>query len=63
MVCSLPHPLGQALQDYPGVKFGANFHVSDLAYAGNIVILSSSYRDMQGLLKLLTELHRNWHAH
>ncbi len=36
--------LGQALQDYPGVQVGANVHVSDLAYADDIVILSRSYR-------------------
>ncbi len=43
--------LGQVLQDYPGVQVGANVHVSDLAYADDIVILSSSYREMQGLLE------------
>ncbi len=42
--------LRQALQDYPGVQVGANIHVSDLAYAEDIVILSSSYSEMQGLL-------------
>ncbi len=26
--------LGQALENFPGVPIGANFHVSDLAYAG-----------------------------
>ncbi len=36
---------------YPGVKAGANVHVSDLAYADDIVILSSSYSEMQGLLE------------
>ncbi len=35
--------LGQA---YPGVQVGANVHVSDLAYADDIVILSSSYSEM-----------------
>ncbi len=58
--CALSHTLfnniidwilGQALQDYPGVQVGANVHVSDLAYADYIVILSSSYSDMQGLLE------------
>ncbi len=42
--------LGQALQDYPGVQVGATVHVSDLAYADDIVILSSSYSGMQDLL-------------
>ncbi len=41
----------QALQDYPGVQVGANVHVSDLAYADDIVLLSSSYSEMQGLLE------------
>ncbi len=36
--------LGQALQDYPGVQIGASFHVSDIAYADDILILSSSRR-------------------
>ncbi len=43
--------LGQALQDYPGVQVGANVHVSALAYTEDIVILSSSYSEMQGLLE------------
>ncbi len=43
--------LGQAVQDYPGVQVGANVHVSDLAYTDDIVILSSRYREMQGLLE------------
>ncbi len=34
--------LGQTLQDNPGVHVGANVHVSGLAYADDIVILSSS---------------------
>ncbi len=42
--------LDQALQDYPEVQVGTNVRVSDLAYADDIVILSSSYSDMQGLL-------------
>ncbi len=42
--------LGQALQDYPGVQVGANVHVSNLAYAETIVILSRSYSETQGLL-------------
>ncbi len=41
----------QALQDYPGAQVGANVHVSDLTYADDIVILSSSYSEMQGLLE------------
>ncbi len=43
--------LGQALQNYPGVQVGANVHLSDLVYADDIVILSSSYSEMQGLLE------------
>ncbi len=46
--------LGQALQDYPGVQVGVNVHVSDLVYADDIEILSSSYSEVQGGLKLLT---------
>ncbi len=41
--------LGQALQDYPGVQVGANVHVSDLAYADDILLFSSSYGEMRGL--------------
>ncbi len=40
--------LRQALQDYTGVQVGANVHVSDLAYADDIVILNSSYSEMKG---------------
>ncbi len=36
---------GQALHDYPGVQVGAN------VYADDIMILSSIYREMQGLLE------------
>ncbi len=43
--------LGQALQDYPGVQVRANVHVSDLAFADDSVILSSSYSEMQSLLE------------
>ncbi len=43
--------LRQALQDYPGVQVGATAHVPDLAYADDIVLLSSSYSEMQGLLE------------
>ncbi len=44
--------LRQALQDYPVAQVGANVHVSGLAYADDIVILSSSYR-YKACLKLL----------
>ncbi len=37
--------LGQALQKYPEVEVAANVHVSDPAYAGDIVILSSNYTE------------------
>ncbi len=43
--------LGQALRDYPGVKAGANVHVSDLAYVHDNVNISSSYSEMQDLLE------------
>ncbi len=43
--------LRQALQDYPGIQVGANVHVSDLADADDIVILSSNYSQIQGLLE------------
>ncbi len=43
--------LGQAQKYYPGVQVGATIHVSDLAYADDIVILSSSFSEMQGLLE------------
>ncbi len=45
--------LGQALQDYPWVQVGATVHVSDLAYADDIVVLSSSYSEMHACLMLL----------
>ncbi len=54
--------LGQALQDYPGVQVGANVHVSGLAYADDIAILSSSYSGMQGLLEAVNR-RRSRHAH
>ncbi len=41
--------LGQDLQDCPRVQVVANVHVSNSAYDDNIVILSSSYSEMQGL--------------
>ncbi len=43
--------LGQSLQDYPGVQVEANVHVSKLAYADDIVILSRSQSERQGLLE------------
>ncbi len=43
--------LGQALQGYPGVQVGTNVHVSDLAYADDIVSLSNNYKEMQDLPK------------
>ncbi len=46
--------LGQALQDYSGVQVGANIHASDLPYAEDIVIFSSSYREIQGLLETVS---------
>ncbi len=47
--------LGQALQDYPGAPVGAYVRMSDLAYDDDIVILSRSYIEMQGLLEAVTE--------
>ncbi len=41
----------EALQDYPGIQVGANVHVPYLAYADDIVMLSSSYSEMQCLLE------------
>ncbi len=56
--------LRQALQDYPGVQVGANVHVSDLAYADDIVLLRSSCSQMQGLLEAVNRTrHRSRHAH
>ncbi len=43
--------IGQALEDYPGFQVGVNVPVAYLAYADEIVILSSSYSEMQGLLE------------
>ncbi len=37
------------MQGYPGVEVVTNVHVSDLAYADNIVFLSNSYMEMHGL--------------
>ncbi len=42
--------LGQVMQDYPGVQIGANVHVSDLAYAEDILKPSTIYIEVQGLL-------------
>ncbi len=39
------------LQDYPLIQIGADVHVLSLAYADEIVFMSSSYREMQGLLE------------
>ncbi len=46
--------LGQALQDYPVFHVGINVHVSDLTYAGGIVIISNNYREMQDLLETVS---------
>ncbi len=46
--------LSQALQGYPGIQVGMNVHVYDLAYADDVVLLSNSYREMQGLLQAVT---------
>ncbi len=43
--------LVQAVQDYPRVQVGANVHVSDLGYVDDILILSSCYSEMLGLLE------------
>ncbi len=43
--------LDQALQDFPKVQVGANIHVLNLSYANDIVILSSSDSEMQGLFE------------
>ncbi len=43
--------LKQALQNHTGVQVGANVLVSDLAYADDIVSLTSNYREMQGLFE------------
>ncbi len=53
-ICIIDCILGKVLQNYPGVHVGANVSVSDLAYADEIVIRSSSsYSEVQGLLELL----------
>ncbi len=36
-----------------GVQVGANAHVSDLAYADDILILSSSYSEVQGVFEAI----------
>ncbi len=33
------------------MQVGTNFQVSDLAYAGDIMLLSNNYREMQGLFE------------
>ncbi len=43
--------LGQALQGYPGIQTETNVHVTDLAFADKIAILSNSYREVQCLLE------------
>ncbi len=43
--------LGQALQHYPRFQVGANGNAPDLANSNGIVILSSSYSEMQGLFE------------
>ncbi len=35
------------LKDNTGVQVGTSVHVSDLAYVGDIVLLSNNYREMQ----------------
>ncbi len=45
--------LGEALQYYPGVHVGANVHVSNIAYADEVVKISSSYSEMQGRLEIV----------
>ncbi len=44
--------LGRARQYYPGVQVGANVHVSDHAYANDIVILTV-FTETQGLLEFV----------
>ncbi len=41
------------MQDYPGVWVGTNAHVPDLAYAGDLILLSNNYGGMQYLLELV----------
>ncbi len=45
--------LGQVLRDYRGVQVGVNVYVSDLAYTDDIVILSSSYSEMQDMFEAI----------
>ncbi len=51
--CIIDWILGQALQDYSGVQSEANIHVSNLAYADDIMILSSSNIAVQSLLEVV----------
>ncbi len=44
---------GDANISWPGVQVGANVHVSDLAYADDILILSSSYSEVQGVFEAI----------
>ncbi len=37
--------------EVPGVRVGTSVHRSDLAYADDIVLLSSNYREVEGLLE------------
>ncbi len=46
--------LGQALQGYHGVHVASNVHISNLYYADDIVLLKSSYREMQDLLEAVS---------
>ncbi len=46
--------LGQALQDYHGVPVVINVHISNIYYADDIVLLKSSYREMQDLLEAVS---------
>ncbi len=43
--------LDEALEGYPGIQVGTNANVSDRAYADDIVLLSDSYTEMQGMLE------------
>ncbi len=41
------------MQNYPGVQVGTNAHVPDLAYAGDLILLSNNYGGMQYLLDVV----------
>ncbi len=51
--CIIPWSLSKAIQNHPGVQFGATTLVSDLAYVDvdGILILRSGYWEMQGLFE------------